>query len=187
MVTYPCCSRMLQHNPSSKLSPLCDCVTTQEHPPPLIDKGGIENMVGEGELPEMKIHREVMRLRICLRWELMPSGLSWWMRTTLATEHNSAVIEAIKEDLLKIYGIMSVCVCIREGRRPRVGVGWESRARVQPSAHLADLLESIRGMSGRQQCVQLPRNTWPHLRLHTQAEFCGLPGTRRIDKCSCSA
>lgn len=33
------------------------------------------------------------------------------MRTTLATEHNSAVIEAIKEDLLKIYGIMSVCVC----------------------------------------------------------------------------
>lgn len=21
-----------------------------------------------------------------------------------------------------------------------------------------------------------PRNTWPHLRLHTQAEFCGLPG-----------
>lgn len=112
MVTYPRCSRMLQHNPSSKLSPLCDCVTTQEHPPPLIDKGGIENMVGEGELPEMKIHREVMRLRICLRWELMPSGLSWWMRTTLATEHNSAVIEAIKEDLLKIYGIMSVCVCV---------------------------------------------------------------------------
>lgn len=69
MVMYPCCSRMLQHNSSSKLSPLCDCVTTQEHPPPLIDKGGIENMVGEGEgeLPEMKIHREVMRLRICLR------------------------------------------------------------------------------------------------------------------------
>lgn len=32
-----------------------------------IDKSGIEEMTGEREAPEMKVHGEVVRLRICLR------------------------------------------------------------------------------------------------------------------------
>lgn len=185
MVMYPRCSRMLQHNPSSKLSPLCDCVTTQEHPPPLIDKGGIENMVGEGELPEMKIHREVMRLRICLRWELMPAGLSWWMRTTLATEHNSAAIEAIKQDLLKLYGIRSVCAYVRA-----VGLVEGSAVKAERGCSLRPIwpicsspLEECLVASSACSYPETPGHTWDC----TQAAFCGLPGTRRTDKSSCSA
>lgn len=38
------------------------------------------------------------------------------MRTTLATEPNSAAREAIKDDLLlNTYGISSLCVCVCVG------------------------------------------------------------------------
>lgn len=48
---------------------------------------------------------------------------------------------------------MSVCVCVWEGCKARVGIG----SRLQLSVRLADLLEFIRGMSGHQRCVQLPQ------------------------------
>ena len=116
-------------------------------------------MVVVGTVPEMKIDREVMRLRICLRWKFMLSRLSWWLRTTLATEPNSVTREEIR-----------VCVCVSD-----VGVSYLRSARLQLSGHLADLLEFIRGMSARHQCVPSPENTWPHLRQRTQAEFRGPP------------
>lgn len=184
---HPWCRRMLKHNTSYKRSLLRVCENTQERPAPLIDKSGIEEMLGEGEVPEMKIHREVMRLRICLRWELMPSGLTWWMRTTLATEHNSAAHEAVKEDLLLMtYGITSVRGCRRVGCKPRAQVGCEGGARVQPYAHLADLLESIRGMSGRQQCVQLPPKHLATPETAHTGRVLWSPRYGGTDKCSCS-
>lgn len=66
------------------------------------------------------------------------------MRTTLATEPNSTAREAIKDDLLlKTYAISNLCVCVCEGCKARVGVGYRKRARLQLSVRLADLLEFI--------------------------------------------
>lgn len=109
------------------------------------------------------------------------------MRTTVATEHNSAAHEAVKEDLLlTTYGITSVRGCIHVGRMSRAGVGCESGARVQPSAHLPDLLKSIRGMSGRQQCVQLPPKHLAAPETAHTGRVLWSPRYGGIDKCSCS-
>lgn len=75
----------------------------------------------------------------------------------------------------EVWHLEFVRVCVFERCKARVGIGYRSRARLLLFVRLADLPEFIKGMSGRQQRVQLPQNTWPHLRRHTQAGFCGPP------------
>lgn len=100
------------------------------------------------------------------------------MRTTLATEHNSAAHQAVKEDLL----LMTHGITKRAGVHTRGAVSpvHGSAARAERGCSLLPIWPIC--SSPLEECLvassacSYPRNTWPHLRLHTQAEFCGLPG-----------